>query len=59
MWRQRVKMEGVGAENKEKRYRCDKKEVAGKVAEVEWHLHSSNNMSKIFLEERKKKKKEE
>ena len=36
------------AMNKEKRYRGDKKKVGGKVAEVESHLHSSNNMSKML-----------
>lgn len=40
-WRARVRMGGMGTErakNQGKKYRGDKKEVGGKVAEVECHL---------------------
>lgn len=49
--RQRVKKGGMGAErarDKERRQRGDKKEVGGKVAEVQCHPHPSNRMSKML-----------
>lgn len=39
---------GRESQEQRKEIRSDKKEVGGKVAEVECHLHSSNNTNKML-----------